>query len=79
MHDMPSASGNRKISYYRCLKLWIPNDIRYRLQSRYGVDLVRSSNSGYVDPGMWVQTLRPIAPHTALMLDIELSEYILAV
>lgn len=63
--------------YFRRLRVWIPDEIKHEIEARYRLDLIRSSNRFHFEEVQWVQTLYPIDLRVALLLDLELSEYII--
>lgn len=62
--------------YIRRLRTWIPDEIKRGIESRYG-PIVRSSDRSGYEEIMWVQSLYPVDVRRHLLLDIELSAYIL--
>jgi hypothetical protein len=63
--------------YRREVKKWVPDHKKHYLEAKYSVGFIRSCNNGYRDPGMWIESHLPMSKGLALLLDIELSEYIL--
>jgi hypothetical protein len=64
--------------YLRRLRVWIPDEIKRSVEARYGFPLIRSSGRSHYEETQWVQTLYPVSDSTALLLDLELSEYIIS-
>ncbi len=69
-----------RYNYTRELKRWLPDSEKARLQSRYGIRLLRSSSTRSGEEDVWVTVMEPeqISYRLALLLDIELSEYIIS-
>ena len=60
--------------YRRRVKSWLPEPLKLSLQPRYAVELIRSVTAG---EGYYIQTVDTVSPGIALLLDLELSEYII--
>ena len=60
--------------YRRRVKSWLPEPLKLYLQPRYAVELIRSVTA---DEGYYIQTVDTVSPGIALLLDLELSEYII--
>ena len=63
--------------YLRRLRVWIPDEIKHGIEARYGFPLIRSSGRSHWEETQWVQTVYPVSERVALLLDLELSTYIL--
>ena len=66
-------------NYVRRARIWMPDTLKADIESRYAVTLVRSvKRGGYGDDEeLFIYIIGSCSPAVALLLDIELSDYLI--